>query len=180
MGLILENIAFYVKEKIDIKNISLDNYISTENMIPNKGGISKANSLPNTKKVTRYQMNDILISNIRPYFKKIWFASRDGGCSNDVLVIRSKNSNISKFIYYVLSTNEFFDYVMSNSKGTKMPRGDKNSIMKFKIPEINFENQVKICNILENLDQKIEINKVINQNLYFNIRNIQLSRHQFW
>ena len=71
---------------------------------------------------------DTLVSNIRPYFKKIWFAESDGGCSNDVLVLRAKEGIDAKFLYYVLADDAFFDYSNATSKGTKMPRGDKKRV----------------------------------------------------
>ncbi|NRK74431.1 restriction endonuclease subunit S, partial [Salmonella enterica subsp. enterica serovar Typhi] len=119
-----------------------------------------ASSLPAAKTVSGYSCDDILISNIRPYFKKIWFADKKGGCSNDVLVIRNKHHDQvdSKYLYYSLFTDHFFDYVMTGAKGAKMPRGDKEEIMKYPLylPPLNI--QKKIVNILSNIDDKIQIN----------------------
>ena len=110
---------------------------------------------------------DILISNIRPYFKKIWFADIDGGASTDVLVIKNKNRNkiSDEFLYYTLFKDDFFDYVMSGAKGTKMPRGDKNAIMKYQIVVPNIEEQKKIVNLFISLDKKIELNNEMNKTL---------------
>lgn len=129
----LEDIANYVKQRIPINECNEENYISTENMLANKQGISNANSLPTTATVNRYENNDILISNIRPYFKKIWFADKVGGCSNDVLVIRAKNEITNGYLYGLLYSDEFFEHMISTSKGTKMPRGDKVAIMRYKM-----------------------------------------------
>ena len=89
--------------------IDVDSYISTENMVPNKGGIVKADSIPDVKSTSKYEVNDILLSNIRPYFCKIWLADKDGGCSNDVLVLKAKKGYEPKFLYYVLSDQNFFN-----------------------------------------------------------------------
>ena len=43
----LSDICFYAKGKIDVSGLTDTDYISTENMIPNKGGITTASSLPN-------------------------------------------------------------------------------------------------------------------------------------
>ena len=102
-------------------------------MCSNKQGIVKPSSVPENIKVTKYLMNDVLLSNIRPYFKKLWFSDRSGGCSNDVLCIRSKEDTYRFFMYYTLRQDEFFDYVMFGSKGSKMPRGDKQHIMNWPI-----------------------------------------------
>ena len=151
--------------KIEVSEINETNYISTENMISNKGGITIASSLPDTKSVRKYLPNDILINNIRPYFKKIWYSDMEGGCSNDVFVIRSKENYDSKFLYYVLSSDDFFSYVMANAKGTKMPRGDKKAIQNYEVPNFSIDEQKKISFVLGEIDKKIEVNKKINKNL---------------
>lgn len=161
----LANVSVYRKGKVEVSLLSLATYISTENMLPNKGGITIASSLPNTLMTQAYKKDDILVSNIRPYFKKIWKAKYDGGCSNDVLVLTAKNGIDPDFLYYVLANDAFFDYSMAMSKGTKMPRGDKQSIMKYQIPLIELKMQKKIARFLRSIDEKIEANRKINDNL---------------
>ena len=161
----LQKICSYVKDKVETSNYSIENYISTDNMLPEKGGISLASSLPSGK-VTEFQENDILISNIRPYFKKIWKADRNGCCSNDVLCIRASNDVDTDFLYYLLSQDLFFAYVMSGAKGCKMPRGDKEQIMNWEIVITSEkEDQRRIASILSSLDRKIELNNKINADL---------------
>ena len=165
MSLVLNDVAKFMTSKIEVSEINETNYISTENMISNKGGITIASSLPDTKSVRKYLPKDILINNIRPYFKKIWYSDMEGGCSNDVFVIRSKENYDSKFLYYVLSSDDFFSYVMANAKGTKMPRGDKKAIQNYEVPNFSIDEQKRISFVLGEIDKKIEINKKINQNL---------------
>ena len=161
----LSDICTYRNGKVDVKDLNAKTYISTENMLPNKGGITEAASLPAVSLTQEYKKGDVLVSNIRPYFKKIWRAKNDGGCSNDVLVFQA-NENIDKgFLYYVLANDDFFAYSMATSKGTKMPRGDKFSIMQYEVPNLNFETQHKIGVLLKSLDDKIELNNKINENL---------------
>ena len=133
--------------------------------MPNKGGITSASSLPTIAQTQVFLAGDVLVSNIRPYFKKIWFAEFDGGCSNDVLVFRAKDGVSKRFLYYVLSDDTFFDYSMATSKGTKMPRGDKAAIMKYEVPDFTYEEQEKIAGVLEAFDRKIQLNTEINENL---------------
>ena len=161
----LSDICCFRKEKVEVENLNTQNYISTENMLPNKRGITEASSLPTVLLTQKYKKDDVLVSNIRPYFKKIWQAKYDGGCSNDVLVF-VPNSNIDKdFLYYVLADDDFFTYSMATSKGTKMPRGDKVSIMQYEVPLFDLHTQKKIASILKSLDEKIELNNKINNNL---------------
>lgn len=161
----LADICEYAKGKVDVAILDEGTYISTENMMPNKGGITSASSLPTMAQTQAFLAGDVLVSNIRPYFKKIWFAEFNGGCSNDVLVFRTKGGVSKRFLYYVLANDIFFDYSMATSKGTKMPRGDKVAIMKYEVPQFSNEEQEKIAGILMALDQKIVANQKLNDNL---------------
>ena len=165
----LSKICNLINEKISINELINSNltstYVSTENMLPNKGGITEPSSVPSSGNVTAYKKNDVLTSNIRPYFKKIWYAKHDGGCSNDVLVFRANETTDSDFLYYTLANDDYFAYSMANSKGTKMPRGDKASIMKYEVQTFDLDYQKKVASILRTIDDKIELNNAINNNL---------------
>lgn len=161
----LEKSCYFAEDRISVSGISKKEYISTENMLQNKAGICEAANLPSTEYTASFQKNDVLVSNIRPYFKKIWYAKFSGGCSNDVLVFRAKGGFDSKFLYYVLSDDTFFNYVMSSAKGTKMPRGDKTAIMNYSVPDFDINIQRKIAGILGALDDKIEVLRAQNKTL---------------
>ncbi len=153
----LKNFCEFLDSKINTSYIEKNTYVSTENMFQNKAGICVATNLPDVLSVSSFQKNDILISNIRPYFKKIYYAKFDGGCSNDVLVFRAKENTDSKFLYYVLSDDKFFDYATATAKGTKMPRGDKVAIMKYSVPNFDIAVQKRIAGILGALDDRIDV-----------------------
>lgn len=161
----LEEICLFRMEKTNVANLTTKTYISTENMLPNKSGIVNATSLPTVNMTQAFENGDVLVSNIRPYFKKIWKARINGGCSNDVLVFTAKDDIDSDFLYYIISDDAFFAYAMATSKGTKMPRGDKKSIMQYEVPCYDIETQQKIASILKSIDEKIELNNAINNNL---------------
>ena len=166
MNSALKNYAAYVNNKIDVCEISLNQYISTDNILQNKQGIECAASLPiQGGKVTAFKKGDILLANIRPYLKKIWYAQFDGGCSADVLAIRANAKIDSHFLFYALFRDDFFIHAMKGSKGTKMPRGDKTQIMEFKIPVFAPQTQQSIATVLSALDKKIALNKQINARL---------------
>lgn len=129
----LGEVAEYVKERISTCDLEERQYLSTEDIEKDKKGIDKSSSTPDNTNVTAFRKGDILISNIRPYFKKIWLASFDGGCSTDVLCYRTKEKEFHKFLYYTLLEDKFFDYVVAGCKGTKMPRGDKDWNMQYPI-----------------------------------------------
>ncbi|PJM79848.1 restriction endonuclease subunit S [Bifidobacterium scaligerum] len=157
----LRDVCVLVKEKTTVENANLNTYVSTESLIPDKGGRQRASGLPQSGKVTVYKSGDILISNIRPYFKKIWFADCNGTCSNDVLVFRAKDENLAPYIFFTLYSDVFFRYMVAGSKGTKMPRGDRNQIMSYNIPIISnearaFSNDAKtVLNLISNNTKEI-------------------------
>lgn len=129
----LSEICGYSKDKVNIEDLTLDTYYSTENMQPNRQGAVQATTLPTIKQTTACKKGDVLISNIRPYFKKIIYCFADCGCSTDVLCFVPNKSEYSAFLYCALYSNKFFDYMVAGSKGTKMPRGDKQQIMMYPI-----------------------------------------------
>lgn len=161
----LSDICDYGKDRIEVSSLDNSNYISTENMLPNRAGITTATTLPTGEYTPSFEIDDTLVSNIRPYFKKIWKATFSGGCSADVLVFKAKENVSKEYLYYVLADDEFFRYSMTTSKGTKMPRGDKTSIMNYPIKLPPLPTQQKIAAILSSLDDKIELNNKINTNL---------------
>ncbi|MEE1276237.1 MAG: restriction endonuclease subunit S [Fibrobacteraceae bacterium] len=154
----LYEVSDYVTSKVSTSQLSLQDYVTTDCLLQNKCGRECAENLPpKSAKVTAYKPGDILISNIRPYLKKIWYANSEGGNSADVLTIRAKENFEKLYIYYMLFQDSFFDYVSKGVKGSKMPRGDKNHIMNFEIlvPE-NLQVQKKIASTLSDFDKRIE------------------------
>lgn len=165
MKYMLNDICFFVDEKIFLRKLTKDTYISTENMLTNRGGITVASALPSITQTQAFKVGDVLVSNIRPYFKKVWQAEFDGGCSNDVLVFRANEGCDPTFLYYVLANDAFFNYATATSKGTKMPRGDKTAIMQYVVPNFGKDTQKRISGLLRCLDKQIATNKKINDNL---------------
>lgn len=128
------DIAEFASGKVDVPLLSEDFYVSTENMLENRAGITRATSLPSVASVPSFKMGHILISNIRPYFKKIWMARFDGGRSPDVLAFEPTDPQWAEFLYNLLYQDAFFEFMTRTAKGAKMPRGDKDAIMGWKFP----------------------------------------------
>ena len=159
----LWDICSYVTERVNNDTLNNKNYISTDNMFANKGGIGIASTIPDGK-CTSFKVRDVLVSNIRPYFKKIWRASFSGGCSNDVLCFRTTKGT-SSFLYHLLRSDVFFDYVMSGAKGSKMPRGDKQHIMNWTIPVFEKAIITSLEDSLEVIDDRVAIIQEENRRL---------------
>ncbi|OGD62154.1 hypothetical protein A2215_03950 [Candidatus Berkelbacteria bacterium RIFOXYA2_FULL_43_10] len=161
----LKNAAHYSDQRVNCAELKANNFVGTDNLLQNKLGKIEANYTPNSGFTTSYSMGDILVANIRPYLNKIWYATNNGGSSADVLTLKVNTNYNSKFVYYSLFRNDFFAHVMKGSKGTKMPRGDKNQVLNFLISDFNLPDQQKIAIVLSALDDKIELNNKINTNL---------------
>ncbi|MBO4707117.1 MAG: restriction endonuclease subunit S [Elusimicrobiaceae bacterium] len=159
----MKEISKIINDKVSCEKIV--NYISTENMLPNKRGIVSATTFPSSGTVSVYKKGDILLSNIRPYFKKIWRATCNGTASNDVIVFRANKDVDSMYLYYVLADDRLFTYVMTGAKGTKMPRGDKNQIMNYQVNLPPLEEQKRIAEVLGAFDDKIELLQKQNKTL---------------
>ena len=162
----LSDIAEFITDKISSSSISLDSYVTTDSLLQNKRGRELAQNLPPMRcALTNYKKGDVLVANIRPYLKKVWFADSEGGCSSDVLVFRAKNGHYPSFLYAILMQDAFFDYAMLGAKGSKMPRGDKNQIMRYELPTFTSAEEENIGNIMVDIISKINVNRQINDNL---------------
>ncbi len=163
----LSDLVDFVNDKIHSTKVTLDTYISTDNMIVDRGGVEVATKLPSALKYNHFKVTDTLFSNIRTYFRKVWLADFEGGASPDVLIFRTKNPEIldPTYLYYLLSDKKFSDYTVLTSKGAKMPRGDKAAIMQYKVYLPEPDTQKNIGLRLSQLDKKLIINTQTNQTL---------------
>lgn len=143
------DIAQFASGKLEVSLLTEDIYISTENMLENRAGITCATSLPSVATVPSFKAGQILVSNIRPYFKKIWLARFHGGRSPDVLSFEPKDFQWAEFVYNLMYQDIFFEFMTRTAKGAKMPRGDKNAIMGWRFPcpdeplMVNFSEKVR-------------------------------------
>lgn len=153
----LSVVAPYVTTSIKMSSISVADYISTENLLQNRAGVVAYEGVPNIDSITEFKKGDILVSNIRPYLKKIWMADRNGGCSKDVLVFRNSKPKeiLNDYLKVIMSTDTFFDYMMVGKKGVKMPRGDKKIIPNFEIPIPSSDIQKKIAAECKKVDEEV-------------------------
>lgn len=158
----LGDVSEFSKERVNTQNLSSDNYVATENMLQDYQGIIEASSFPTNTNVIKFNKGDVLLSNIRPYLKKVWFAEKNGGCSADVFVFKALSACIPDFLHYIIANDRFINFAMSGAKGVKMPRGDKEQMKTYKIGLPSIEEQKKIAKLLSLLDERIATqNKVI-------------------
>lgn len=169
----LGEICSYAKERIDATLLNKDNYVGVDNLLPNKEGKTFSNYVPTEGRFTKFERNNILIGNIRPYLRKIWLSDCIGGTNGDVLVLQIRYKNIlPKYLYQTLSSESFFIYNIQTSKGAKMPRGDKKVILEYAIPVPPLPVQEEIVRILDNFAEltaelTAELNKRKQQYQYY-------------
>ena len=158
----LGDIINFSTTRVNSSELNKDNYVSTENMLQDYQGIVKAKSVPEDVNVVSFSCGDILISNIRPYLKKVWKATFNGGCSSDVFVLKANDNIESDYLHYVIANDKFINFVMSGTKGVKMPRGDKKQMETYSLSLPQIQEQHKIARLLSLLDERISTqNKII-------------------
>ena len=160
----LEDVINFSTTRVNSSELNKDNYVSTENMLQDYQGIVKAKSVPEDVNVVSFSCGDVLISNIRPYLKKVWKATFNGGCSSDVFVLKANDNIESDYLHYVIANDKFINFVMSGTKGVKMPRGDKKQMETYSLSLPQIQEQHKIARLLSLLDERIATqNKIIDK-----------------
>ena len=160
----MEDVINFSTTRVNSSELNKDNYVSTENMLQDYQGIVKAKSVPEDVNVVSFSCGDILISNIRPYLKKVWKATFNGGCSSDVFVLKANDNIESDYLHYVIANDKFINFVMSGAKGVKMPRGDKKQMETYSLSLPQIQEQHKIARLISLLDERIATqNKIIDK-----------------
>lgn len=161
----LSDICSYSRDKVAVSELNVSTYFSTENMLPGKAGSTEATSLPTTSQTTACHKGDTLISNIRPYFKKIVYCEDKCGCSPDVLCFTPSQPCYSAYLFSTLYADKFFAFMVAGSKGTKMPRGDKQQIMTYPVVLPSEEELAGFNTIASPLLEQIYSNRAENKRL---------------
>ena len=155
LNAIASDVSSFAKGRISAEGLNASNYVSVENLLKDKAGKTVSSVVPTEGNWLLYQENDILIGNIRPYLRKIWFADVCGGTNGDVLVIRPNEKVIPRFLYSVFSSERFFNYYNQTAKGGKMPRGEKKRALQFDFYLPSIEEQSRIVAILDKFEASI-------------------------
>jgi type I restriction enzyme S subunit len=161
-----EDIAELRRESFDPTDNLILPYIGLEH-IEQKNlrliGVGSSEEVSSQK--SKFYPKDILYGKLRPYFQKVYQPSFGGICSTDIYVIKAKDGINSRFLFYLVATDQFTSLANSGSTGTRMPRADWKFLSKtlWRIPPL--PTQKAIAEILSSLDDKIELNNQINRNL---------------
>ena len=158
--------AFLVKSSVYPESCGESHYIGLEHI--GEGSLSllghgKASDVESVK--SRFLCGDILFGKLRPYFRKVIRARFDGICSTDIWVIRPSDGVVAEYLFYVISSKEFVDFATQGTEGTRMPRAQWEHTSRFQIRIPPLPEQRAIARILGALDDKIELNRRMNETL---------------
>ena len=158
--------ATLVRESVSPSDLGNTPYIGLEHIGENTlslVGHDVASSVTSTK--SRFKQGDILFGKLRCYFRKVIRAPFDGICSTDIWVTRAREGVDQGFLYYCMASQSFIDFADAGSEGTRMPRTTWEWVSHYKIPLPPLDEQRQIAHILGTLDEKIELNRQMNETL---------------
>lgn len=119
----------------------------------------------------RFKQNDILYSEIRPANKRfayVDFDSEDYIASTKLMVLRRKSDKITnRYLYYCLTSDSFIERMqhLAESRSGTFPQITFDVLKAESIYLPSVDNQNKITNILDSINNKVKINNEINNNL---------------
>jgi len=158
--------AYLVRDSVLPKEAIGSPYIGLEHIGEGTLSLADHGRAENVKSVkSRFQRGDILFGKLRPYFRKVIRAPFNGVCSTDIWVVRARQGVDQGFLFYCMSSPEFIEFSTRGSEGTKMPRAKWEFVSKFKIGLPPLPEQRAIAHILGSLDDKIELNRRMNETL---------------
>lgn len=156
--------ATLVRESVSPSDLGDTPYIGLEHIGENTLsliGHGIASDVTSTK--SRFRAGDILFGKLRCYFRKVARARFDGVCSTDIWVTRAKEGIDQSFLYYCMASQSFVDFADSGSIGTRMPRTKWEWVSRYKVHLPPLQEQRRIAYILGTLDDKIELNRQMNE-----------------
>ena len=147
----IKDIAKNIKDKYDPEKDKFLNipYIGLEHIEKNNGivGFSSSEGVKSIK--TLFNKNDVLYGKLRPYLDKHDIAEYNGMCSTDIIVYRCELKETAIILNYVMSTKQFIEYAVTNSKGINLPRTSEKIISEYKLQLPLLTEQKEIVRLLD-------------------------------
>ena len=117
-----------------------------------------------------FQRDDILYSEIRPVNKRFAYIDFDGTdyiASTKLMVIRHEENIIPQFLFYIITSQAVIDelQMLAESRSGTFPQITFSELANLPIELPPLSEQAKIVRFLKSLDDKIEVNRRINDNL---------------
>ena len=118
-----------------------------------------------------FNVGDIVYGKINPQLGKYVFARFSGLTSADAYVLNAKNGIVQKFLYAVIQTRDFYDYSVSVSKRSGMPKINRDELNAYSYWAPSESEQLKIGEYLLTLDHLI----TLHQRKYDKLTNVKKS-----
>lgn len=150
----IENIKWKQTDKeylyIDLSSVDRDNHIIVDTkQINTKTAPSRAQQI--------IKMGDILFGGTRPMLKRSCIVNEEYNnqiCSTGFCVLRANPEKaLPKWIYFMISTDEFYNYVEKNQKGASYPAISDGDVKNYMISLPTLEKQKEIVDLLDKLEK---------------------------
>lgn len=125
-------------------------YVGLENIESGTGKIigkleCDINTIKSTKRV--FKNTDILFGKLRPALNKVAFPNKNGICSTDIIVLRSKSKDtLPEFYSILLRDSEFNKQVLNGVSGGQLPRVDISYLLSLPIYKVPLAEQTDVLN----------------------------------
>ncbi|MHC1705916.1 MAG: restriction endonuclease subunit S [Bacteroidales bacterium] len=134
---------------IDLSSVSRENNKITETQIINsENAPSRAQQIVNK--------DDVIFGTTRPTLKRYSLVTSEYNnqiCSTGFCVLRAnKEILLSKFLFFILTTSAFYNYIEFNQEGAGYPSISNSAVKKFPIPIPSITEQHRIVGILDKFD----------------------------
>jgi len=129
-----------------------------------------------------FNVGDIVYGKINPQLGKYVFARFSGLTSADAYVLNAKNGIVQKFLYAVIQTRDFYDYSVSVSKRSGMPKINRDELNAYSYWAPSESEQLKIGEYLLTLDHLITLHQrqTIVYAVIRSIRKVILAERQYF
>lgn len=107
----------------------------------------------------KFNKGDIIYGKINPQLGKYVFAAFSGLTSADAYVLNAKNGIAQTYLYAVLQTQDFYDYSVSVSKRSGMPKINRDELNSYSFLAPSIVEQAKIGQFLLTIDNLITLHQ---------------------
>ncbi len=144
--------SLIVKKSLDAKHLP---YIGLENIEAWTGRHIKETDQKPEAVANLFEIEDVLFGKLRPYLAKVLMPNFKGRCTGELLVFRPREYN-SKFLQYLLLSDNFINNVDASTYGAKMPRAEWDFIGNLKLPLPLRPQQTAIADFLDQATVRID------------------------
>ncbi|WP_086306743.1 restriction endonuclease subunit S [Campylobacter devanensis] len=135
--------------------IDLSSVDREKHRIINTTKINKSNAPSRAQQIVK--TNDVLFGGTRPMLKRSCLIEKQYNneiCSTGFCVLRANTDKIlPKWIYFMISTNSFYNYVEQNQKGASYPAITDGAIKDYEISLPSLKEQEKMVELLDKFEK---------------------------